>query len=90
MNGMNPLQSGIPKFSDVQHLFEDEVVCRRYLINYGVLKVKDNCNKCNRPYSLHSYDDKTNLYRCTVCGNKQSIYNGTFFSGSKLSINKIY
>jgi len=56
MNGKIPLHAGIPALYQLDHLFSNEMDCRRFLIERGVIQMKERCPSCNKPYSPRSYN----------------------------------
>lgn len=75
-----------PALSDIQHVLLDENACIDFLFEKHILDVVSACSKCGS-----SVKREGKRFRCRnrACWRSTSIFNNSFFSGSKIKCNDV-
>jgi ISXO2-like transposase domain len=76
----------LPNYDSLTNILSDESACLRFLIERGIFYELRECRDCGAEVTLNG-----KIYQCKRrnCRKKESLFNGTIFSKSKLSCNEV-
>ncbi|XP_047127811.1 uncharacterized protein LOC124808650 [Hydra vulgaris] len=79
------------RLTELSHNIREPLDALKWLAKRRIIKNNVECNNCQQPFSLNAYKDAADAFRwyCKGCKQRQSVREGSFFSKSRLPLQKL-
>ncbi|XP_047146191.1 male abnormal protein mab-31-like [Hydra vulgaris] len=79
------------RLTELSHNIREPLDALKWLAKRRIIKNNAECNNCQQPFSLNAYKDAADAFRwyCKGCKQRQSVREGSFFSKSRLPLQKL-